>query len=364
MRSSPILGVDLGGTKTLVGLFDPQGRLQVSRRYASAEFATLLPLLERFLTEERAFLEAWGSPDMACLAVAGPVDSGQARLTHLPWRIDAREIGARLGLKAVLLVNDFVAAAAGVTGLTPDELRSIQPGVPVTGAPRLVIGAGTGLGCAVLLEPERGAIAVPGDAADRHPDRDDDLGRRPEPIAGPRARILAGEGGHVGFAPRTVLEGRLWHWLHVRHGYVSVETVVSGPGIARIHAFLRDERGFGPADRRPESIDPTIAIAKAGLAPDDPDVLAAEALDLFAAAFGAVAGDMALASLTRGGVCLAGGIAPKVFDARRTAAFLRAFNAKGAHAPLMSSIPVSVVQAEDLGLRGTAALALGAARLS
>lgn len=334
----PILGVDLGGTKALVGLFDRDGRLRVSRRYASADFDGLLPLLERFLAQARLSTDDPGRPEVACLAVAGPVEGAQASLTHLPWRIDAEEIRVRLGLDRVLLVNDFVAAAAGVSTLGSGELRSIQRGVPHPRAPRLVIGAGTGLGAALLL----GGGAEPGIDTDA-------------PV-----RVLAGEGGHVGFAPRTPRECRLWQWLHAQQGYVSVETVVSGPGIERIHRFLREERGIPAEEWLSAAADPAAAIARAALDPESPDAAAGEALDLFAAGFGAVAGDMALASLTRGGVCLAGGIAPKIFDDRLTAVFLQAFAAKGAHAPLMSAIPVGIVLAPDLGLRGAAALARGA----
>lgn len=335
LPSTPILGVDLGGTKALVGLFDRDGRLRVSRRYASADFDGLLSLLECFLAQACPSPDDPDRPGAACLAVAGPVEEAQARLTHLPWRIDAQEIRARLGLDRVLLVNDFVAAAAGVSTLGTGELRSIQRGVLQPDAPRLVIGAGTGLGAALML------------------------GGRAEHGAGPSFAVLAGEAGHVGFAPRDPLECRLWQWLHARHGYVSVETVVSGPGIERIHRFLREERGIPTEEGLNAVPDSAAAISRAALDPERPDALAGEALDLFAAGFGAIAGDMALASLTRGGVFLAGGIAPQVFDDRRTAAFLRAFACKGSHAGLMSGIPVGVVLAPDLGLRGAATLARG-----
>ena len=337
MRVPPILAVDLGGTKTLVGLFDGDGRLRASRRYVSAEFDGLLPMLERFLANACPSRDDPLRPGRACLAVAGPVEGAHASLTHLPWRVDADAVGAGLGFDRAMLVNDFVAAAAGGPTLAIGEIRSIQAGVPRPGAPRLVIGAGTGLGAAVLLGGGHG----------------DDTG--------PAVRILAGEGGHVGFAPRTPRECRLWQWLHARHGYVSVETVVSGPGIERIHRFVREECGLAPVERAIGGLDAAAAISTEALDPASVDPCASEALDLFAAGFGAVAGDMALAGLTRGGVWLAGGIAPKVFDARRTAAFLQAFTAKGGHARLMTEIPVGVVLAPDLGLRGAATLARGAA---
>jgi glucokinase len=174
-------------------------------------------------------------------------------------------------------------------------------------------------------------------------------------------RVLPGEGGHLGFAPRSELEVDLWRALHAIEPRVDYERVVCGPGLKAIYRFLRERSGLDARGGPLAAPDPAAAIAQA--AGDDP--LAAQALDLFASVFGACAGDLALLANARGGVYLAGGIAPKVFDARREALFVRAFADKGSHARLMPAMPVSLVLEPRLGLLGAVSIAarsLGAER--
>jgi glucokinase len=131
---------------------------------------------------------------------------------------------------------------------------------------------------------------------------------------------------------------------------VIVEHVVSGPGLVRIHAFLCERHGVLAAP-----IDDPARIARAALGGDDP--LAAEALDLFIACYGAVAGDYALAGGARGGVYVSGGIAPKILARLRAGGFLRTFTDKGVHAALAAKFPLHVVTNESLGLLGALAVA-------
>jgi glucokinase len=330
--SGPWLGVDLGGTKALLGWFSagPGGMLRprLERRYACDAFGAFGELLDAFLDELRAAGEV-PVPAAACVGVAGPVQGAVARLTNRPWTVDAGALGRRLGGAPVRLVNDFEAAAAGIAGLGPSQLRVLQAGEPAPGAPRAVAGAGTGLGAALLVPRAGGWKVVPG------------------------------EGGHVAFGPRDETELELWRFLRARNPRVSWERIVCGPGLAAVYAFARQRAGLDPAGGLLSQADPAAAISAAALREPSGDAEATAALDLFASAFGAYAGDLALLAGARGGVYLAGGIAPKVFDARRSACFLEAFRDKGGHSRLMPSIPVSIVLEPRLGLLGAAAIAAG-----
>lgn len=306
-----LLCADIGGTKTLLGLASG-GELLVRRRFANAGFADLAAVLAAF------FAETQTEPSRitgGCLALAGPIADGgrQAALTNLPWSIDTDELSRRFGLPSLRLANDFAAAALGAVAATVEQRVTLQAGEAIDTAPRLVIGAGTGLGMAIVL-----------------------------PQAG-RWRIIPGEGGHVAFAPADDEQRDLWEFLRARHERVTWERVVSGPGLIAIHEFVTGV------------VLPPEEITQRALA--SPDSAARRALDLFLAAYGAFAGDMALACLPRGGVFLAGGIAAKMIPALQHGEFLAAFNAKAEHAVLAARMPIHIATDPLLGLQG--ALRLG-----
>jgi len=305
-----VLCGDIGGTKTLLAIAALDGdRLDVvfERRYADRDFAEFADLVRAFRYEAQMRVER------ACLGVAGPIDGRRVAVTNFPWQIDAEALEAILGAP-VALANDFVAAAHGIDLLRPEDVATLQAGEPEPRAPQVVIGAGTGLGVAYRV------------------------------WQGDRYAVIGGEGGHAGFAPADERQAGLWRALHAELGRVGVEQIVSGPGLARIHEFLREGRG---AALEPEEIASSA------------DPVARAALDLFLECFGAEAGDHALAVLARGGVFLAGGIAPKILPQLRSGPFLAAFGAKGAHASLMTRFPIKVVLNERLGLLGAAKLAAG-----
>jgi glucokinase len=303
---------DIGGTKVLLGLVDDAGNIVRQHRFEAADFPGFDALLAAYLK-----VEGIAGPDIAggCLAVAGPVaDNGRrARITNLPWTVDGDALTETFGCGALKLVNDFVGAAMGVAALAPAELVTLQPGEPLDDAPRLVVGAGTGLGMATMLKQANGW------------------------------RVLPGEGGNTAFAPGDARQGELWRTLHALRGRVIWGDVVSGPGIANIYRFLCGR------EATPD------AITRAALAGDDADALAATAM--FLSAYGAFAGDMALALLPRGGVYVAGGIAAKILPLVHGGGFMAAFNDKGAHAPVVARMPVHVVSDPLLCLRGAAQFA-------
>lgn len=305
-----ILVGDIGGTNARLALTESGGTDPVAeRRVATADFSDFASVLAAFLAETGATI---GS---GCLAVAGPIgdDGRSARLTNLPWLIDAPALEQRFGIGRLNLVNDFAAAAMGVTVAPAESIVFLQEGEPLADAPRLVIGAGTGLGMALLV---------------RHRDA---------------WRVLPGEGGHVAFAPQDDDQDRVLQALRAEYGRVTVERVISGPGLTAIHRVLSGT-ALAPSE-----------ITRRALI--DADQAALDTLDVFLSAYGAFAGDMAMAALARGGVFLAGGIAAKLLPILAASPFLPAFGAKAEHANLARQMPVAVVTDPSLGLRGAAVLA-------
>lgn len=327
MAGTFILAGDIGGTTARFALFEsgvPPGAPAFEALYDDKAFATFDAALERFL-EQSGIAAGTVVVDRACLGAAGPIAGDRIKLTNAPWTIDARSAARQLGGAPVRLINDFAAAAHGIDVLAPTDMKTLQAGEPraqgaqpARGA-QLVIGAGTGLGVAYRV------------------------------FDGKRYLVVAGEGGHAGFAPADEVQIELLRALQSRLGRVSAEHVVSGAGLERIHDHLR-RHAAAPAAHAAE-------ISRRAL--EDAEPTALRALDLFIACYGAVAGDHALAVRATGGVYIAGGIAAKILPRLSAGGFLAAFSAKGAHAALLRTCPVHVVTTHRLGLLGAAHAAAG-----
>ncbi|MDB4929089.1 MAG: Glucokinase [Myxococcaceae bacterium] len=315
---------DIGGTSTRLALAavtaDGAVSLSDEHRYPSAS----APDLDTLVRDWRARTGA--TVTRASLAIAGPVAHNRCHTTNLPWTVDGDALAAATGLASATLLNDFAAAAWGTLAVDDSARVALQSGRFDASAPRVVIGAGTGLGEALVVTGDGGT------------------------------RVLPGEGGHAGFAPRDAREDRLLAWMRRElGGRVSVERVVSGLGLREIYRFLRDEEGAAesPAVRaRMASEDPGAVIGACAV--DGSDALCGATLDLFLGAYGAVAGDAAIRTLAYGGVFLAGGIAAKVLPRLVGGGFLAAFTDKGRMRAIAEAVPVWVVTDGALGLRGAA----------
>jgi len=321
-----LLAGDVGGTKTLLGLFEaasPRPRPVATREFATLEYPDLAAIVARFTSDAIVKDAAIGA---ACFGVAGPIVGDRAQLTNVPWAVDARQIASLFGFGRVSLLNDLQAMAYGVTVLEPAELHVLQPGRPGANGNRALIAAGTGLGQA-LLHWVNGAFV-------------------PSPT----------EAGHADFAARTEREIRLLQALTARFGRVDVERVVSGHGLVNIHAAVGAGACAAGIDLKDPDAPPAIsASAMAGRCP-----ACVETLSLFVEAYGAEAGNLALRSVATGGVFVGGGIAPKILPALEEGSFLRAFRAKAPLEPLLAAIPVSVILNPQAGLLGAAVYAAGA----
>jgi glucokinase len=317
-----ILAADIGGTNARLGLFERSGtRLGAiaTKTYPSRQHASLEEIVERFMAEHPA------APKVACFAIAGPVSEGRALATNLAWNVGARHLGRAVGLKDVDLINDLEAVAHGLAELDHDDVAVLHPGVPGAEGNRAVIAAGTGLG-------EAGAYW---DGRLHHP--------------------FAGEGGHTDFAARTLDEMELLTRLSARFGRVSYERLLSGSGLHEIYDFLRDRS----LDQEPPWLTqefafepPPVVIVRNAL--DGRSELCLEAVDRFVSIYGAEAGNLALKIMARGGVWIAGGIAPRILPRLRTPAFLEAFFAKGRMRPLLEGMAVRVILNDKVGLIGAA----------
>lgn len=324
-----VLAGDIGGTKTLLQLAEICGdgrRVLLEKRFSSAAYVSLNSIVREFLT---------GLPPIAiqgaCFGVAGPVEAGQANITNLPWQIAASSIADEFGISQVRLINDFQAVAYGVDALSGDDFCTLQAGEAFSTGVRAVIGAGTGLGEGYMVWQS---------GLDQY-------------------QAMPSEGSHADFAPADAIQARLLDFLAASYGHVSYERVVSGPGLVNIYTFLRDGEKMAtesPAlrDAMLEE-DPAAAISRFAL--EGPDALASQALEMFVSVYGAEAGNLALKVLARGGVYLAGGIAPKILPKLREGSFLRAFAAKGRFAELMATIPVHVILNPKVGLLGAVLVA-------
>lgn len=318
-----ILAGDVGGTKTLLGLYDTGGTRPVVRATTSiptSAHASLTAMLDAFLAAQQV---PRGAITAACFGVAGPVLGETAELTNVEFTIDAPAIREACGIGQVRLLNDLEAMAYAVPVLQPDELQVLQAGAPNPRGNMALIAAGTGLGQALL-----------------HRVGDDYI-------------PSATEAGHADWAPRTERDIRLLQLVRAREGRVEVEHVVSGRGLPNVHRATHT--GACAAGIDPDDAEAPAAITQAGLACTCPGCV--DALELFVEAYGAEAGNLALRSVATGGVFVGGGIAPKILPALTDGRFIRAFVAKGEMQRLVAGIPVHVILNSQAGLLGAAVFA-------
>jgi glucokinase len=317
-----VLAGDIGGTNArlaIADLGDDIPRIVKEQRYPSGDDPGLAPIVRRFL-------DATGEKvERACFGIAGPVVDGECRTPNLPWTVSARALASDIGVPRTSIINDFVAAAHGVGCLGPADLVTLQKGQAAEHGTIALIGAGTGLGQGFLVWD------------------------------GARYRVHASEGGHADFAADGEGAWRLRASLLDESGRVSWERVLSGAGLAHLYRHLA---ASSSAPERPEvrremeDGDPAAVVTRHALAGDDP--ISVRALEIFVAAYGAQAGNLALTVLATGGVYLAGGIAPRIVAKLREGTFLTAFRNKGRLADLMGRIPVHVIVSPDVGLLGAA----------
>jgi len=332
-----ILAGDVGGTKTRLALYErkePEGCYGLKRRlvenFESRSAASLEEIVRGFLGKHGAI----GAVEAACIGIPGPVVAGSVRATNLPWTLDETIFAQRLRLSKMKLVNDLAATAAALPFIAPQDLTVLHPGKDDRERRVFaVLAPGTGLGQAYLYLDEAG-----------------------------RYHALASEGGHVEFAPKSDLEIDLLVYLRMKfRKRISVERMLSGPGLMNIYHFLRDRahcdeptalRDEIAADRSPAAV-----VGNYGLA--GKYEICVRALDIFSGLLGSQAGDLVLTYLSTGGLFLGGGIPPKIVSKLREGAAVRAYLNKGRLSPVVESTPLQVVIDDHAAVLGAAVIAAG-----
>ena len=301
--ASLTLVADIGGTNARFGLID-DGGLHDSRVFRCADY----PSLE---AAARSYLDGvppeW-RPKRGAFAVAGPVTGDRIALTNLVWKFSTEDVRAALGLERLVVVNDFTAVALSVTRLTDADRFQIGEGAPEPDSVIGVIGPGSGLGMSGLVPGLNGWTA------------------------------LSGEGGHVTMAPVDDRESAVLDHLRRRFDHVSAERVLSGPGLVNLYGALRALDGREPSDLAPAQIVEAVT--------DGNDPQAREAVEMFCAMLGTVAGNLALTLGARGGVYIAGGIVPKLGELFTRSRFRERFVEKGRMRTFLAPIPTYVITHE------------------
>jgi glucokinase len=305
---------DIGGTTARFAVLTGGGLGPVNHLPVS-EHRSLVEAIRGFLAGhgER------GPIDAAVLGVAGPIESGRCSLANSPWVIDAAELNAACGFRSVHLINDFEAVAHALPHLCANDVKPIAGGTPPLGGAMAVLGPGTGLGVAGIVH------------------------------RGDRMTVIPTEGGHTTLPGATPREDAVIVRLRDRFGHASAERALSGPGLENLHAAIAAVDGVTVPDRT------AAEITQRAL--DGSCSVCVAAVDMFCAMLGTVAGNLALTFRARGGVYIAGGIAPHIVDVLARSEFHARFMAKGRFRPYLERIPVAIIVNPDSAFLGLKALA-------
>jgi len=327
-----ILAGDVGGTKTILALFETEGdeiKCLKKEQFSSTRYQTFTELLSVFLAGADCSQIA-----AVCIGVAGVIAGDRCETTNLPWVLSGNEISERISSQNVWLLNDLEATAWGLLGLPEHNFVELNPGAQRQQGNIAVIAAGTGLGEAIIAW----------DGAKYH--------------------IIASEGGHADFSPTNEREIELLrHLLKKYPEHISCERLISGEGLVNVYQFLK-HINWAPTsaeiERHMTERDPAAVIGETGVAGSD--ALCVEALKLFCRIYGAESGNLALKCLPYGGVYLAGGIGAKILPVLQQSEFMRGFLAKGRCRAVLQKISVKVCTNPEVALLG--ALSYAKQRLS
>ncbi len=313
-RPQPWTVADIGGTHARLARWTAASGLEAPLRLRNDDYRGPVELLEAW------FRRAPDTPRRIVLALAMPVGGDTRQLTNRSWRFEPASLAQALGLESLVIVNDFAAAAAGIDALPADQLHALNPAAaaPKPGV-RLVLGPGTGLGCAAIVSDDP-------------------------------PRIIASEAGHMTFGSADPVAERLNADGRARWGRVSWERVLCGDGLAWLHAALGERRDAGEASN----------VARAAAAGD---ARAKVTVRLFSRLLGEFAGDVCLAFQALEGVYLTGGVLHGLLESFDVEAFAAAFAGKGRFADALSRVPVRVVAGHELGLHGAARFLAGQCRM-
>jgi len=332
-----ILAGDIGGTKTLLQLIevsenDNNKNYQVlfQQRFKSNQYQHLIAIIKEFLNSAQATVSRQKySIIKACFGIAGPIQGNIAQVTNLPWLIKADEVEHEFNLASVVLINDFKAIAYSLDAIPNKDFYTLQQGKEEKYAPKVIIGAGTGLGSAFLYYTEN------------------------------HYKVFSSESSHAAFAPINSIQIELLEFLMKKYQQVSYEHIISGPGLVNIFDFLQsgntDIKISDELENAIQEQDKAAAISQFAIS--NSDDLAIQALDIFTQIYARQAANLALTSLAFGGVYIAGGIAPKIIQKLKEPRFIQNFNNNTSMGHLLENMPVKVLMEANAGVIGAAVVA-------
>jgi glucokinase len=310
----PVLVCDIGGTNVRFAVMEQPGAEPAPAVHrATADYNGLSAAIQSMMSELAA------RPRSVIACGAGPVAGRSLQLTNASWLIDGPAIAADLSLDQGLLLNDFEAQALSLPVVRQTWTMTIGEDRPPSSGPRLILGPGTGLGIAALLE------------------------------IGGRFVAVASEACHIDFGPSSPEEMQFWPFLEPAHGRITSESLISGPGLVRLHRARMARLGKG----RP-SLD-AVAITERANADSYCDE--ADTIRVFWQLVARFSGDMAITFLAKGGVTLAGGVLPRLIQLLDAVVFRDIFDNKAPVDRLARSIPVRLLTHPDSVIAGMAAIA-------
>jgi glucokinase len=317
-----MLAGDIGGTKTLIGLFKPTENypvFDIVETFSSGAYPGLEAVVEEYLKKRSVKIAG------ACFGIAGPVKNGRCRTTNIPWEVSEKRLKDKFSWPRVRLINDLAAMSAATPILKNEELLVLQRGEPRKNGVRGVVAPGTGLGMSLMVKAKDYYISLPS------------------------------EGGHMDFAPNSEEEVELWRYIRKSMEHVSIERIVSGPGLVNIYRWLIEKNQAQEPSwlvKKMSTQDPARVISETASAGDD--FFCGKALKLFVSILGAISGNLALTGLTYGGLYLGGGVVPKILPFITEENFLHSFVSKGRFRELLNTIPVYVILNDRAALLGAA----------
>lgn len=303
---------DIGGTNARFALQAHNGQLEHIEVLPCADHATLGEAMTAYLEGAARRGAAVQSLRRAGIAIANPVEEDLVSMTNHHWSFSISQLRSERALDTLLVVNDFAALAMALPYLTPSQRTRIGGGLELPGRPIGLIGPGTGLGVSGVIP------------------------------AGPDWIALAGEGGHVSFAPANRDEFAILDMLWNEYAHVSAERLLSGKGLELIHRALSGKQA-GAAAITQAALDGSCADAR-------------RTVDCFCAVLGSVAGNVALTLGATGGMYIGGGIVPRFGALLAQSAFRQRFEDKGRLSTYLARIPTYLITEPYPALRGVAAM--------
>lgn len=301
---------DIGGTNARLALYDiNESSLSQEKTFPGNDYDSLESVIREYLKQTGIEVKA------ACIAIACPISGDQVSMTNHTWSFSIAELKASLQFETLLVINDFTAVAMAIPALSSQDCTKVGGAEPQKSAPMAVLGAGTGLGVAHLLNINDQWLSLPG------------------------------EGGHADLSATTDEEDAVLKQLRTQFGHVSAERCLSGQGLVNLYTSLVAIDGKQAEELQPKD------VMEQGL--NKSCTYCERALNLFCNMMGCFAGNLALTLGTTGGVYIGGGIVPRFIEFFMSSDFRLAFEAKGRFSSMLENIPVFIIQHSQPGLLGS-----------